>query len=514
MDLIQLLQSCGWLRLYRATREELSGNTQAAYSSQDERALGKLGSSEDRTISPGVSVTGRRLEIPVSQLLGHGLILGATGSGKTCSAQSLVQQLLAPSSLAGRYGVGVVDPKGDLFKAALATLNAASSSNRLITTLDLAGLDSVIPFDILKAREDDSLPDLVTSRMETFADLLGREGQLSLRMHRMLRLLIGLLLEFGFSFASLEEFLERPELSSALGSRSKNERVRRYFRRDFLKELSTTLPALRYRLDHLFARDNVRLSLSSGERPDFCELMDGGGVVLVNLSGAGKSAARVFQSLILSDIRSATFARRRPETPFIWLMDEAHVLFARESDKDNLSSILTMARSFGVYIVLITQSLRSALGDGEFYQNLETNFRWLHLLRSGPADAAILRPGLRLTGSVPSGFPLRGRLRYLTPQQETQHLLQEITNLPAREGFFWLRGSGARAVRLRTHKVRQSASGVHVPEPSWRKKLVSSVKKRLAEEEKKLKALAEQSAPTKGVEEFLARVEKDYVRES
>lgn len=506
MDFIQLLQLLGWPRLHRATKVELgTPRGYALDAGSDILFFPENGDSEDSTISPGMSPTGRKLAVGLDDFLGHGLILGATGSGKTCAAQSLFQQLAA---FEGACGFGIIDPKGDLFRAGLSVVESSNLPDKEAWILDLSDLGSVIPYDILKPRAGEHESELLARRMETFADILGREGQLSLRMHRMLRFLVRLLVEYSLSFASLERLMDEPEFACVLAAKSKNDRARKYFREDFPKERSVTLPALRYRLDHLVARDNVRLSLSTGERPDFRELMDEGNVILVNVSGAGPAAARVFHSLTLSDLRQATFARRRPERPFIWFIDEAQKLFQRESDKENLSTLLRMSRSFGVHLVLMTQSLRSALGDGEFYQNLETNFRWLLLLRSGPADAAILRPGLRITGQVQNGLARRGRVHYLTPLQEIQHLLQEIANLPAREGYFWLRGSGARAVRLRTHRVRSRTQRLDgVGEDG---ELAGSVRKRLEEEEIRLKGLRKPRSEAADVEAFLGRVETEY----
>src|SRR5207249_2235236 len=107
------------------------------------------------------------------------------------------------------------------------------------------------------------------------------------RMQRMLRFLLTLLVERGLSFAALDQIVETPEIAVRLSAKCDNDRLQRYFRRDFLKEQSVTLPALRHRLDPLLAQESVRWSLSAGEPFDFRAAMDNGETVLINLSGAG-----------------------------------------------------------------------------------------------------------------------------------------------------------------------------------------------------------------------------------
>jgi hypothetical protein len=434
------------------------------------------------------------------------IICGSTGSGKTKAAEVLLRELLPLST---NCGVGVIDCKGDLVKAAVAAAAEDCHKDKPIHTLNLHRGDSIIPYDILVPRQGEAAEELIARRMATFGDILGSEGQLSLRMLRMLRSLFGLLVEFSLSFAALEHLLESPDIARPLVTKSKNERLRNYFASDFEKERSATLPALRYRLDHLFASPAIRFSFSAGERFAFADAMDQGGLVLINLAGAGR-ASPVFQSLMLSDLREATFAKKRPEVPFIWLLDEAQVLFDRPADRDNLATLLCMSRSFGVHVVLITQSLGSAFGDSGFYQNLETNFRWLLLLRSGPKDAAIIRPGLRVTGLVRSGVR-NGRPVYLTAEQELRYMLQEIPNLPAQEGYFWLRGSGAKAIRIRTHTIESLAGNREPGQTSTDPSLLESVQTRLKAEEERLHYRNSKAAGQKlGLEALLAEVEKEY----
>jgi hypothetical protein len=510
MDILRLLEYLGRPWLSRAARCEVRAAAQQAESlrTTDEMTLHHR-AEKGESISLGVFASGKPVRLSLADVQASAIICGATGSGKTKAAEVLLRELL-PLAGAGLCGIGVIDCKGDLVDAAIST-TAELDSNQAIQVLNLSDRESVIPYDILIPRQGESSAELVARRMETFGDILGREGQLSLRMLRMLRYFLGLLVEFSLSFASLEHLLEAPQLALALARESEGERLRHYFAEDFEKEKSSTLPALRYRLDHLLALTAVRFSFSAGERFDFQEKMDQGGVILINLAGAGP-ASPVFQSLMLSDLRQATFARQRISLPFLWLVDEAQVLFDRASDKDNLATILCMSRSFGVHLVLITQSLGSTFGDSGFYQNLETNFRWLLLLRSGPKDAAIIRSGLRVTGMIQSGSVRNGRPLYLTPEQEVRCLLQEIPNLPAQEAYFWLRGSGAKAMRMKTHTIKSTMNSAEQAQLTLDRSFVAKVQTRLKSEEERLRTLRRTPATSNrlGLDQLLAEVERDY----
>jgi hypothetical protein len=512
VDLIHFLHQVGGRWLRQAARAEVRVGRERINEarSADERLLRAGPGNAGMTVSPGATESGNRLCIPIRHFLGHGIIAGATGSGKTRAALLLMRQVLDIASNDQSCGFGIIDLKGEFFAHALEVCRRRRSGGPAVHILDLSHRAAVIPYDLLTPQRNESPSDLIARRMETLGDLLG-ETDLSLRMHRMLRFLLTLLVENELSFSALDYLLEVPTTAAVLAAKSKYDRVKRYFAGDFLKEQSVTLPAVRYRLDPLLTPDSVRLSLSAGEQFDFGKAMDSGGIILVNLSGAGVHSARIFQSLILSDLRQAIFSRRNPERPFLWFCDEAQLLFDRRFDKANLATIFSLSRSFGVHLTLITQSLRSAIGDGEFFQNLETNFRWLLLLRSGVNDASILKPGLRSTGVVRRGVS-GGQPVYLSPDQELQYNLKEIANLPAREGYLWMRGTGARAVRITTHDVEDLSSK---PECSDESALTERVRSRLVKEEEYLSSATDKPAsPKRTVEDFLSQVERQYPRKS
>jgi hypothetical protein len=448
MNLIDFLQWVTRRRIRRATRIALSRE-----SHRTSRTPKSEAPNGQEMVSLGIAVDGTELVLPIEALWSHGLILGATGAGKSCAASVIIAAFIKTFKSMTKFGIGVVDLKGDLYHLGRSLVKTIST-NVPIEFLDLNGPRAIIPYDLLTTHDDETPQELLSRRMGTFSDILGQEGQLSLRMIRMFKYKLSLLIEHELPFALLDELLELEGAPGALAERSRDERVKRYFSGDFITERSITLPALRYRLDHLLAPECIRLSLSAGYRINFLRTMDAGGLSFINLGGAGPHASRVIQSLTLSDITHDTFKRQERQANFLWLIDEAHILFERSSDRENLLRMLRMSRSFNVNLGLITQSLRAAIRDSDFYQTLETNFRWVLLMRSGLSDAAIIRPALRATGMVRRGLDHSGRPVYLTPEQEIQRTLQEIVDLSQRHAYFWIRGEDTNARKFTVHALK------------------------------------------------------------
>ena len=402
------------------------------------------------SISPGHAVKGPKLCLPVSYFCAHGLILGATNSGKSSAALHLLGELSGEVRHNGlEIGIGLVDAKGELFDKLSRTLRPSPEP----VVLDFSASQPV-PYSLLKTRSGETDDGLVDRRMDVFSDLLGQDGHLSLRMTRMLRWFLALALEQNLAFPTLEYLFSYPDAAARFAKQSSNARLKSYFDSDFAREAKTTLPALSARLDVLLRNEKLRLSFGSRAFVDFKNSMDEGTPILVNCGGPGlsRSVRSLIQSLVMSDICQATFARANVARPFLWFLDEAQNLFAKSADVENIMTLLTMSRSFGTHLVLITQSLKAAIRHPAFAASLDTNFGWLLLFRCGLQDAQIIAPAL------PLSRPVRGRASshrgsYLTPQQEAAQRLDEITKFPQQTGYLWVRAAGANAILMRSQTL-------------------------------------------------------------
>jgi hypothetical protein len=438
MDLIKFLQALGAPKL-RADARRFRPRVSAKVPTPS--ALSK-----SAVIALGQGLTGESVDVPVCALAAHGLIAGSTGAGKTWAATALVQALHRNDKA---LAVGAVDAKGDLHGRLRRAL--ADSEPQVIDFSSSA----VVPFALLQPRTGETPDQLVERRMEVFDDTIGQDNVASLRMGRMLRSVLFLAVENKVPFPLIDVMLSNPEICHEMSRRSSYERVRSYFEHDFDRERNTTLPALEARLDFLLRHECVRLSFGAEHSVDLTRAMDDGIPVLVNTGGPGMSRriSQIVQSLVTSDIRQAVFARRNPQRPYLWLLDEAQALLKQRTDTDNLVALLTMSRSFGAHIVLVTQSLVATCPDRDFLNQLQTNIRWWLMLRTGADDARLLESAMPVTGRVVRQHSL-GRQSYVTAEQERRMLVDDVANLPQGEGYFWVRGVGRQAVRTRLPVVQ------------------------------------------------------------
>ncbi len=445
MDLISLLQTLGSRRLQRDAREYAAGlrTTLPKQQRREQRVEGAF-------LTIGRTLDGNPFKLPLADFSGHGLIAGATGSGKTWAAVSLMQQMGAQEGHPNSFGV--IDAKGDLAARAVLALGDQIAETAVI--LDFSRPEPM-PFGLLLPQGGESPIKLVDRRMEVFDDVLGRDNQLSLRMSRMLRNVMLTAGEQGVTFPLIEFLLANPDVCRELGSRSADDRTSTYFQNEFDRERNTTVPALLARLDFLLRNPTLRLSLAARERVDLAAAMDNGVPVIVSTGGPRlpRQAAGVIQSLVLSDVRQATFARARTTRPYTWWLDEAQTLMVRTADTGNLIDILTMSRSFGVGVVLLTQSALAASPDRAFIRQLETNTKWVVIFRSGPDDARFIEPGVKTTGRIIKARDSNGRPSYLTSSEEAQEVVQRIASLPAHEAYVWVRTSHHPAARVRFPRV-------------------------------------------------------------
>src|SRR2546427_7994820 len=134
--------------------------------------------------------------------------------------------------------------------------------------------------------------------------------------------------------------------------------------------------------------------------PDFRRFQDEGKIVLLNCFGENisRGVRRLLQALVLSDIRQAVFARRQKDISYLWLCDEAQNFFLTEKERDNMTDLLTMSRSFGAYFVFLTQNMSTAVQDPRMLKILYTNIRWSFSMRGEPGDCAFLKAVLPVTG--------------------------------------------------------------------------------------------------------------------
>ena len=437
---------------------------------QTDTLLQSLNRSSEPKITIGRTLSGTPMVVPVSEIVkAHGVVTGATGSGKTRMAlavikallDSIIESLIAEASNPG--GFGALDAKGDLFHGTLFLIakhlqelqrahpHVARELRRRIVIIDFSSRDPVTPYNIL-ARWPGLEPDFfAANRADVLMDLLSGSDKLSLGASGVLSKLILLMSEHGVPITDLDEIVGNERRRSRMVAQCRDRSLAAYFTRQFPQVPKSTLAALLRRIDALFTADGVRLALGGVSAPNFRQLQDEGKIVVITTFGKtiARGVRRVLQKLVFSDITQSVFSRQKPESPFLWLCDEAQNFFHTESLRDNAIDLLTTSRSFSTHFLFLTQDLQTAVHDPRTLRVLNTNTRWCMAMRGDPADCSFLKPALPITGRRPKPRPHPFAEQSLySPAEERVLVHEDIASLPDREGYLWLKNRSAEAIRV------------------------------------------------------------------
>src|ERR1041385_9114871 len=338
--------------------------------------LAKLGADDSSNIFLGTTAWEQAIELPLDKLAAHGLMLGASGAGKSYSALSIILQILNSASFPNSISFGILDAKGELFQLItnylyaylyrLAPAQRAAIAKKIII-IDFSNTEVIAPYNILAHREYLSDELMIADRIDTISEQFSGLSDMSVRMKMIAKYFFLLMAEFGLPLPLFERLCSNPALLTALVEKSKNKQVRSYFSNRFENENQSTLLALWQRLDSLQVSEGVRLSLSASSAPDFARLQDEGYIILVNTAGRNitRGSSELLQSFVLSDIEQSIFRRSNHDRKFLWFFDEAQNLFTTSANREHMVDLLTMARSFGSFFVMLTQSLSSAIRDSD-----------------------------------------------------------------------------------------------------------------------------------------------------
>ena len=328
-----------------------------------------------------------------------------------------------------------------------------------ITIIDFSDAERVTPYNILAHHPYLADELMVSNRIDTIAEQFSGISEMSVRMRMILKYFFLLMAEFNLSVSFFESLCSDPVLLRRLVEQSKNPQVRDYFLYRFEDENTSTLLAIRQRIDAFLISEGVRLSLSATSAPDFTLLQDQGNPTLIRTAGANITSGvrETLDGLCLSDIKQSVFRRSNPQQKFLWFFDEAQNLFKTRSNREHMIDLLTMSRSFGSFFALLTQSLTSAVRDPDIINSILANVRWIVMLRSTLRDAELIAPAIPVTGTMmkPKHHPFE-TTKSLTEAEELKLKLKEITRFPDRQAYCWLKASLDMAVKITTP---------HVPDP-------------------------------------------------
>ena len=464
---IRIVQRLFNRKLKRETKRVLNDLMSAPQRHQDEisRQLTSLSNGKKAAVELGRTLWEQEVKLPVNKIASHGLVLGASGAGKSYLALSLILQLLELDSSPDILSFAILDAKGELFEKALDYLYAhlyrlkpatRESLKKRIVIIDFSDAEFITPYNILARREYLADELLVANRIDTISNQFAGLSEVSVRMKTILKYLLLLMAEFDLPLPFFERLCSDPVLLNALVERSINLQVKDYFLNRFDDESKVTLLALRQRIDALLISEGVRLSLSASTAPDFAALQDSGAILLINTAGRNitRGISELLQGLLISDVKQSIFRRSNPNQQFLWLLDEAQNLYKSAVNREHMSDIFTMSRSFGSFFVLLTQSLTSAIRDADILNSVLANVRWIVMLRSTLRDAELIAPGIAVTGALhkPKHNPFEVA-KFMTESEELKARLKEITKFPDRLAYCWLKAWVGTAVKTTTPHV-------------------------------------------------------------
>lgn len=378
--------------------------------------------------------------LPLSEFDGlFGWVSGATGSGKTRLVLAWIDQILTEMARGAAVSLIVVDLKGELTELVLSLLAERITQGREVGRL-LANLLTVRFFaegahlpewNLLAPMPGMSIATHARAIAEALEHALGMS--LGSRQENVFGMVLAYAIERGLTIAELRAALEDPETLAAAGARSKNPEVRAYFEHRFVRESPATRDGLTSRLDLLLSLDSIRAMVSARGTIDWRTRFAPGCLSILDLGGApfgGDSPRRAIASLALQFVLAGIFDPMRVRNGFTLLVCDEIQEAVTPATLRNLDRIVTTARSFGVSMVSIHQSLTQL--PPAFLQLLSTNVRLRAIGRSGADDAWLSREWLPITGTVVRSQGARPgeRTEFFSRTEEERLRVEELGRAP------------------------------------------------------------------------------------
>ncbi len=411
------------------------------------------------------------VRLPLSEIAGsgHGVVLGATNSGKTYACLAIARGVLAanaadPSSI----GLVVLDHKGDmaeLTRAAIAELvdrlppDEARGLIDRVVVLNPFSEHALVPMQVLQP-EAGLAPEIQAYDATTVINRVGGELGVQQEQYVYHACLMGV--TCGVSLPEIQRLSHDPAALASCAARSSSAEVRAFFANE--RRLSaTSLQGVQARLSRLLRLPSARLALGARGNVSFHDLLASRILIIdVGSPPAGcEDIARFWAGLYTLRLVRGIFARtvaeaRRPVACFIDEWQEG--LLAGGDIAEHYERVLQMARSRGVGFWLSSQSFAGAARvSATLPRVVQTNTRIQLWFAASPEDARMMS-ALPVTGRRPrppaEPWEERRGSPFMTPESERELLREQLTTLPARTFLYWNRNRPYRAQFVRTTPLR------------------------------------------------------------
>lgn len=396
--------------------------------------------------------------LPARDLLSiHSWVTGGTGAGKSFFVLALLLQVLRD----GRHPVILVDLKGELCallcQFALPQLAQTDRGCRLLERLRI-----IRPFDARYVPElRITLPEPgVPREVQAFTIASAIEDALGAdfggRMNRVFLKLVSLAIERNQPLTVLQQWLEQPRTFEEAARSSSDPVIRQYAAGTFTREARASVDALLARLDVFLFLRQTRLALSTPSCVSFANCLDHG-ITLVNLGdppAGAERAARFWAGILVGRLTRAILSRRLTErSRQTWVLFEEFQEAVSGKQTEQFERLLALSRHKKVGLTFINQQVAQL--DTQLVRLLRTNADLEAVFRSNIEDAKAIAHGL-----ATSADPKKARA-------ERQQLLEEITRLPDRTFYLWLKKQPFRAQKVRSPRLdlaRLRSAGEELPE--------------------------------------------------
>jgi len=383
--------------------------------------------------------------LPIETLCAmHVGVSGATGTGKSYLIAGLLYQLLLE-----RVPLIAVDMKSelaDLLLDVVVPAVIASGRENLIERVRV-----VRPFEtgrvpLLRLTEPEPRVGREIQSMNIAQSLSEAVGHdLGPRMLRALLPAAGLAVERNLPLPVLTEWLRSPEAFARVAAGSSDPIIRAYALHELPRENRSSLDALRARLDLLFHLPEIREALSAPRCLSFDESLTSGVTILDFGSppGGAEAAMKFIAGPVAGRFGRAILSREMhaDSPPAVVVFEEFQQLLGGHQ-VEMFKRLLALCRFKKVNLWFSNQQpAQIAEADRTLLRILRTNLGAECIFRSSVEDAREITKGL----STRSGEE--------TLAQARSRMIEEISTLPKRSFFLWLRDSSFGPQRLQSPRL-------------------------------------------------------------
>jgi hypothetical protein len=375
-------------------------------------------------------------------------ISGATGTGKSFMIAAQLYQLIT-------LGVPVIltDMKSELADLLLNVVVPAVIARGKPELLDSVRV--VRPFEagrvpLLRLTEPEPRVSRQIQSMNIAQGLSESVGEgLGVRMLRAILPMAGLAVERNLPLPVLTDWLRSPEQFARAAASSSDPIVRAYALHELPRENRSSLDALRARLDLLFHLPEVREALSAPRCLSFDECLSSGVTILDFGSppGGAEDAMKFIAGPVAGRLGRAILSREMSDDtpPAVVVFEEFQQLLG-SYQIEMFKRLLALCRFKRVNLWFSNQQpAQIAEADRTLLRILRTNLGAECIFRSSVEDARTLSEGLTQRGADETLTQARSRM------------IEEISTLPKRSFFLWLRDSSYGPQRLQSPRVNVGA---------------------------------------------------------